>query len=215
MVLRSIIVGCLFAVLVPLEATPACAGKDWVDVRALSGVAVDLRYSTTNNFTAKVVYASQDCYAHKIAAEKLSRSAGALQKTHPGWKILVFDALRPRSAQWALWNVVKGTPQQGYVGDPKKGSIHNYGLAIDLSLQDDQGHEIDMGTPYDSFQPLAQPRYEAKYLKNGELTAGQHANRELLRKVMAAGGFIGISNEWWHFEALPRDDVRKNFPVCE
>ncbi|HTB21459.1 MAG TPA: M15 family metallopeptidase [bacterium] len=194
-------------------ATPP-PGPGWVNVRTIPGVKVDLRYATANNFVGVTIYPTADCYIRQIGADKLKFAAQALQVAHPGWRIVVFDALRPRSAQWILWRKVEGTPLEKYVADPHEGSIHNYGFAVDLSLLDARGKEIDMGTPFDSFDPLAQPRLENEFVKNGRLSKVAHANREYLRALMRRAGFRGIPIEWWHFEALPRSQAR-SYPVVE
>ncbi len=113
--------------------------------------------------------------------------------------------------QWRLWNRVKGTNQQPYVADPRRGSIHNYGFAVDLTLQDAGGKEVDMGTEFDHFGKLAQPALEDKFLKVGKLTQQQIDNRKLLRKVMKDAGFIQLPIEWWHFDALPEEVIRNKY----
>jgi len=178
---------------------------DFVNIGGYEGVVIDLRYATTNNFTGKDLYGDFDqCYLHKITAGKLEKAWALLKKRKPGWKFLIFDGLRPRSVQWMLWDVVEGTDEESYVADPKRGSIHNYGFAIDLSLVDKTGNEVDMGTPYDSFTKLAQPRHEKTSLKTGDLTKKQVDNRLVLRFVMTNAGFNYISNEWWHFDGITR-----------
>lgn len=154
-------------------------------------------------------------YLHKRAALQLQKAASELQKQKPGWSLLVFDALRPRSVQQRLWDHVKGTPQEPYVANPQSGSIHNYGFAVDLSLVDRSGQEVDMGTPFDDFRDLAQPRHEARFLKEGRLTAEQVQHRQLLRGVMEKAGFIQQPNEWWHYDALPKREVKKYYRLIE
>ena len=179
-------------------------------------VVLDVRYATTNNFTGQNLYGEfRACYLHKQAAKKFKRAAARLSRERPGWKLLIFDCLRPRSVQRRLWERVRGTPQQGYVANPDRGSVHNYGFAVDLSLRDAEGREVDMGTPYDSFQPLAQPRREKEFLASGRLTPTQIANRQLLRQVMTGAGFIQLPHEWWHYDALPAAQVRRAFRIVE
>jgi D-alanyl-D-alanine dipeptidase len=100
------------------------------------------------------------CFLQEIAAAKFSEAVRQLQQEKPGWKFVVFDCLRPRSIQEKLFEVVKGTAQQPYVANPKTGSIHNYGFAIDLSLEDETGHELDIGSGFDDFSPLSRPDQE-------------------------------------------------------
>lgn len=211
-----------------LVAFPACAATvdesmrfvsaspDYVEVGPADGIAVDLRYTTANNFVGRDLYGDFDrAFLHRIAAQKLLAARDALQRSHSDYRLVIFDALRPRSVQWVLWNQVAGTDQQKYVANPKGGSIHNYGFAVDLSIIDGQGRELDMGTPFDDFTPLAQPRYEEKFLKEGRLTDTQLGNRRLLRRVMEEAGFESLRIEWWHFNALPKAEVKKNYGIVE
>jgi D-alanyl-D-alanine dipeptidase len=117
--------------------------------------------------------------------------------------------------QWILWEYVVGTDRQKYVANPKGGSIHNYGFALDLSILDETGEELDMGTSFDDFSRLAQPRYEEKFLAEGKLSGIQIGNRRLLRGVMEAAGFNSLRLEWWHFNALPRAEVKANYRIIE
>ncbi len=190
--------------------------RDYVEIRSSDGIALDLRYATTNNFTGQNLYGVYNrAFLHKVAAEKLNRAAGSLHASHPQYKLVLFDALRPRSVQYLLWEHVKGTDQQKYVANPQGGSIHNYGFAVDLSILDEAGHELDMGTPFDDFTPLAQPRLEDKFLEAHRLTEQQLQNRRLLRSVMEQAGFVQLPIEWWHFDALPKDEVKKRYSIVE
>lgn len=200
----------------PRPLVGAEMGPDFVDVGLLEGVKIDLRYATTNNFVGQNLYGEyKKAYLHKLAAEKLRKAALELHKTHPRWSLLVFDALRPRSIQRLLWDRVKGTPQEAYVANPQTGSIHNYGFAVDVSIVDDQSKEIDMGTPFDDFRPLAQPRKEDDYLAQGKLTADQVRNRKLLRRVMMEAGFLQLPIEWWHYDALPKAEIKAQYKIVE
>ena len=190
--------------------------EDYQDISGIHGVKIDLRYASSNNFMGQDLYGGfKTPYLHKIAAAKLRKAAELLQERKPGWELLIFDALRPRSIQRLLWEKVKGTPQEPYVANPKTGSIHNYGFAVDLTLLDDQGKELNMGTPFDDFRDLAQPRYEEKFLKDGTLTVAQAANRKLLRSIMEDAGFQPLPLEWWHYDALPKSEVKSRYKIVE
>jgi zinc D-Ala-D-Ala dipeptidase len=192
------------------------ASKDYVEIPESAGIAIDLRYATPNNLLAQNIYGVFNrVFLHRIAAEKLTRAVENLKSTNPEYKLVIFDALRPRSVQHLLWNRVKGTSQEKYVANPKWGSIHNFGLALDLSVLDEHGKELDMGTPYDAFTPLAEPRLEQTFLREGKLKIEQINTRRLLRKVMGDAGFVGLSVEWWHFDALPSVEVRKQYRIVE
>lgn len=194
-----------------LQSDPA-----FTDLASIPGVAVDLRYASTNNFVGANLYGAYNrAFLHVTAADKLRTAALALQKIQPGYKLLVLDAARPRSAQKKLWERVSGTEMQRYVADPAKGSIHNYGFAVDITIIDDKGTELDMGTAYDTFGPVSQPRQEKIALQQGVLSARQIDNRLLLRKLMQDAGFIQLPIEWWHYDALPGAAVRKQYPIIE
>lgn len=188
-----------------------------VNVRSIdSSIQVNLKYSTEDNFINEDVYGELcNCYLQKEAAEKLIKAQQLLRKLKPGYSLLLLDCARVRSVQYKMWELVKGTDKQKYVANPTYGSIHNYGAAVDVTIIDTNGKELDMGTVFDFFGDLAQPRYESKFLKVGKLTEKQIKNRKLLRKVMAEAGFQYIQTEWWHFNALPKAEVRKRYSIIE
>jgi D-alanyl-D-alanine dipeptidase len=190
-------------------------GPGYIDLSAIPNLTVDLRYATTRNFTHQKVYASLNhAYLQKIAYAKLVKAAACLKEKKPKWKFIVFDALRPRSAQRRLYAVVKGTPEANYVMDPDKGSFHNYGFAVDIGLVDESGKEIDMGTGFDNFTGLAQPKFETINHEAGKLSSIAIEHRHLLRDCMEAGGFRQLPIEWWHFDAIPRAELAK-YPIVE
>ncbi len=175
--------------------------------REIPGVLVDLRYSSTNNFLGSDIYGClARAFARPIMIGKLKKAAQLLEKEHPGFHLLIFDAARPLSCQYALWNALDfpESKKHIYVADPRKGSIHNYGCAVDLSIADVTGKEIDMGTAFDFFGELAQPRCEKRLLKSEKLTRKQFQNRQILRSCMTRAGFSITSSEWWHFNACSR-----------
>jgi D-alanyl-D-alanine dipeptidase len=150
---------------------------------------LDIRYATEDNFMKKKVYPCPKALLRKVAAEALLQ---AQQKfLEKGYAIKIHDGYRPLSVQWVLWN---STPHKGYVADPRKGSNHNRGCAIDLTLiQRETGKELDMGTPYDFFGKKAHHTYL-------HLPAHVLENRKLLKNTMESVGFKSISNEWWHYD---------------
>ena len=207
---------CVYAV-TPADSLLAVeADGDFVPIDGIPGVKVDLRYAGTGNFLGQDLYHEfNKAFLRSYAAAKLQNAAGELQKVRPGWRLLVLDALRPKSVQQVLWAAVVGTPKQPYVANPAKGSIHNYGFAVDVTLLDSAGVEVDMGTPFDDFSPMAEPRKEGEFLKKGSLSTTQLHNRRLLRAAMEQAGFIQLPLEWWHFDAMPAAEVRANFRVLE
>jgi len=201
----------------PLNWDRALSDLGLVDIQTICpDILVELKYATEDNFLHKNVYGDlKKCYLVKEAASKLAAAQKNLAALKPGWRLKVFDGARPRRIQSAMWALVKGSPQQPFVANPKTGSNHNYGAAVDLTVVDGKGQELDMGTKFDFFGDLAQPRFEDTFLKQGALTADQVMNRRLLRKVMTEAGFISISSEWWHFDAFPTDEVRRRFKIIE
>lgn len=197
-----------------VQETPIPAGM--VDISSLKGISLDLRYRTPNNFMGEDLYGDYaGTYLHQDAAEKLEKAVAILQQERPGWKIRVFDALRPREIQQRMWAKVKGTSSSKYVADPREGSGHNYGMSVDVTLEDEHGQEVDMGTPFDDFTPLAQPRNEMLFLRQGKLTKAQYENRLLLRRVMKQAGFGPLLQEWWHFNARGIKTIKSRYAVIE
>lgn len=185
---------------------------DFRRLASIDGVAVDLRYVGPRNFVGRDLYGALDCaWLHRLAAEGLAQSVAALAQLAPGHRLLVLDALRPHRVQVELWEFLDGTGLRQYVADPARGSIHSFGMALDVTLLDADGNELDMGSAFDEMDELSHPRLEAENLKSGALTPAHVAHRTLLRRVMKAGGFNGIDNEWWHFDMLDRDLVRRTF----
>ena len=125
--------------------------------------------------------------------------------------LLVLDALRPQRVQEQLWEALQGTELLGYLANPVRGSIHSFGMAVDITLVDRDGQELDMGTPFDDLTERSHPALESAMLLRGELSATQIANRQLLRDAMHEGGFKGINSEWWHFDCGDRDVVRAEY----
>ncbi|MEQ8280666.1 MAG: M15 family metallopeptidase [Deltaproteobacteria bacterium] len=175
---------------------------------------LDIKYATEDNFFGKKVYPEARCLLRPEVAERVVAAQKWLDAKHPGYVLLFKDCYRPNHVQHVLWDAVKGTKKSAYVANPntKTGSIHSYGAAVDLTLVDAEGKEVDMGTPYDHLGKLAEPRHEARFVRERKLTARQVANRRILRDAMTKGGqFKIIRNEWWHFNAAPSKVIRKKY----
>jgi D-alanyl-D-alanine dipeptidase len=182
----------------------------------IAGVAFDLRYAGTNNFDGRVLYRGIDCAWLRVeAAQGLEASAAWLVAHHPGHRILILDALRPQRVQEAIWLDVEGTPAERYFANPARGSIHSFGMAVDVTLLDARGRELDMGSGFDEMNAKSHPALEAEQLACGAITRDHVAAREMLRGAMAAGGFTGIPTEWWHFNHGDPARIRADFPRVE
>lgn len=174
--------------------------SNWVDVSRLdSTIVLDLRYASENNFVKEKMYDCARCFLRKAVAEAVVKAHQSLrQKGYGGLKM--FDCYRPQSVQWRLW---KKVPDDRYVADPRKGSMHNRGAAVDLTVVDKAGKELDMGTEFDFFGPEAYPTYTKH-------PAVVLANRRLLQEAMATQQFRIASTEWWHFSYIPL-----SFPISD
>jgi D-alanyl-D-alanine dipeptidase len=192
------------------------SNPDFRHLSTVPDIAVDLRYAGVDNFVGRDLYGALDCaWLHHLAAAGLERAVTLLAREAPGHRLLVLDALRPHRVQIQLWDHLEGTDLRQYVADPARGSIHSFGMALDATLIDPQGRELDMGSGFDEMTERSHPRLEAQHLATGALTPAQHRNRALLRTALCQSGFQGIDNEWWHFEMLDRQHVRERFVRVE
>lgn len=185
------------------------------NVRILNrDIRVKLRYSGTNNFVGADIYgALTHAYLQPAVARKLDVAQQYLDSLHPGYHILVWDAVRPISAQQKLWDSINkpDSLKRLYVAPPGNHSLHNYGCAADVTLMDDQDSLLDMGTDFDHFSIKAYPRKEDYCLRKGILTQEQVNNRQRLRRVMEHAGFYPITTEWWHFSACSRRYAKNHY----
>ena len=154
-----------------------------------STIVMDVKYATTDNFVGKVLYSTNKVYLRTVVAEKLS-AANSYLKENYNLSIKIFDGYRPLSVQKQMWEIY---PDDRYVANPIKGSRHNRGAAVDITLIDSDGNELEMGTPYDDFTNKAHYAYQ-------NLPKQVLENRKLLREVMDKFGFDPITSEWWHFD---------------
>lgn len=203
----SVITDTVEAVVVPVD-TPSLPPLDydttqWTEVVRLdSTILLDLRYATDSNFVGEQMYDCGRCFLRPPVARAVVAVHQKLQEEGLGLKM--FDCYRPRPVQQKLWDKV---PDARYVADPRKGSMHNRGTAVDLTIVDSTGQQLDMGTPYDFFGKEAYPAYR-------DLPETVLSNRQLLHESMKAAGFAAIRTEWWHFSlagrSYPLDDMLWN-----
>lgn len=197
----------------PIRCEDIHRHPDFVRLASLPGVTVDLRYGSPNNFVGRDLYSPLDCaWIRREAANGLAQAHVLLQREAPGWGFLVLDAMRPQRVQEALWASLEGTGLEMYLANPVRGSIHSFGMAVDITLVDSLGREQDMGTPFDDLSEKSHPKLEQDFLAGGELSTAQLRNRHLLRRVLTESGFQGIGTEWWHFDFGDRDQVRSSLP---
>ncbi len=152
------------------------------------GLVVDMRYATPDNFTGKQVYECNRCFLREATARKLAKAEAELKKM--GFGLKAWDCYRPLSVQKIFWALV---PDPRYVADPAKGSKHNRGTAVDVTMVDSRGNEVAMPTPFDDFTTRASrndDNFPSEVLKN----------RKILENAMKNAGFEPLPSEWWHFD---------------
>ena len=188
-----------------------------VDVQRMdSSLFVSLMYSRADNFTGRILYRDlRRAFLHPEAARALVAAQRALKRERPDLSLIVYDAARPMAIQAEMYRVVEGTDQAIYVSNPANGGgLHNYGLAVDLSLcHAATGDTLPMGTVIDFMGPAAHTDAEEALVADGRMSAEALSNRRLLRRVMAAGGYRVLRTEWWHFNLRSRAEARRRYAV--
>lgn len=200
--LRNFWLGLLVIALINVSIVLAVSpGETLVNLKEVNPrIIIDLKYATDDNFLKQKVYDDLNCYVLTVLAEKLNEAQTILEQDGLGLKI--FDGYRPISVQKKMWEIL---PDSRFVANPNRGgSIHNRGAAVDLTLVDAEGKELDMPTPFDSFN-------EKAYQFSKTPTPQQRANRMLLRRVMLEVGLESIRTEWWHFQ-IPGG---KQYPIID
>ena len=171
------------------SAPPPERVGDLVNIKEVNPhIVVDMKYATEDNFTKKRLYDSNTCFLKKSAALKLDAVQKELEGMNLGLK--VWDCYRPLAVQRIFWAIL---PDERYVANPEKGSRHNRASAVDLTLVDSQGKELQMPTGFDDFSPRAGHHYQ-------DLPVQAIRNRELLKGLMEKAGFIPLAEEWWHYD---------------
>lgn len=168
-----------------------------VEITCGDGVVLDLAYATAENFTGKPVYRSPRCYFHTDAAALVQNAIGLAARF--GYRLKIFDGFRPAEAQEILWQTC---PDPEFLADPKRGSPHSRGVAIDLTLLDGTGQALNMGTDFDAFTPLS-------HHGNADIPLEAQQNRLFLLGLMTDAGWDFYRNEWWHYQLF---DARR-YPV--
>lgn len=151
-------------------------------------VEIDIAYATTNNFTGAPVYSAHKCFLHPVAVEKLK--IAIKYAAGMGYRFKLFDGYRPTEAQFKLW---EHTPDPSFLANPYSGSPHSRGVAIDLTLIDENDKELDMGTAFDEFDPKS-------FHSETNISADAQKNRRILLGIMIAAGWDWYDNEWWHYQ---------------
>ncbi|MES2811110.1 MAG: M15 family metallopeptidase [Bacteroidota bacterium] len=165
---------------------------------------LDMKYATTDNFLKAKVYECEACYLRLKTVESLV--AANKKFIRKGFRIKIFDCYRPLDVQKKMWAII---PNANYVANPTRGSIHNRGGAVDITLVDDEGKELDMGTSFDFFGPESAHDYQ-------EFSEEILKNRKFLKKIMQRYGFESLNSEWWHYnlEGAKKDKLSNFSWLC-
>ena len=189
-----------------------------IDIKHLAPkILSDIRYSTPNNFTGKILYKEPfGLYAAPPLAQAIADICIWLEKNMPDYQLMLFDAARPLSIQKEMFEIVKGSAFEPYIANPNDdipGGFHNYGLAVDMTLADSLGNPLDMGTDYDFFGVESHSFTEPYLLEKGKMCPTALANRFLLYSVAGRFGLLPHPNEWWHFQLTYSEESKKQYQL--
>ncbi|MFN8116930.1 MAG: M15 family metallopeptidase [Bacteroidia bacterium] len=193
--------------------------KHLVNINSLdSNIRVVIHYSTSQNFLNKPIYKGlNNCYLPCEVAIKLCNAEYYLNSNFPNYHIIVFDAVRPLHIQKQMWEELEMPVEEkiNYLAHPSDLSLHNYGAAVDVGIIGTNDVLLDMGTSFDFFGELSEPKREKEFVENGQLSKEAHTNRLLLRDVMTKAGFTPITSEWWHFNATNKAIAAVKFELID
>ena len=178
-------------------------------------IHVSLMYARPDNFCGVVLYSDlREAFLHPEAMKALQKAQSYLKQLRPDLSLKVYDAARPMHIQQRMWDEVKHTSKAVYVSNPAHGGgMHNYGMAVDITLCTLKGDTLDMGTKIDYMGKAAHIDNEAALVSAHIISPEARRNRQLLRKVMRHGGFIPLRTEWWHFNKCSRAVAKKYYKV--
>lgn len=183
---------------------------------SIPAIIIDLKYASEDNFIGynfygdfRTAYIREECYY------KLKNAYLDLQKKRPGYTFIIYDALRSLEAQQLMWDSLKceESKKHFYVADPKEGSIHNYGMSLDLTIVNDKQEILDMGTDFDFFGDLACPSKTDYFFNSGKLNENQYNNRKLLFEIMENAKLYVSSTEWWHYSACSLSYAKQKYKI--
>ncbi|MGE0871631.1 MAG: M15 family metallopeptidase [Kofleriaceae bacterium] len=184
----ALAVSCLVTI-AEVRAARADRPSELVDVRTvIPDAVIDMRYATADNFTGRVLYPRATCKLRRAVAQRLAKAAARLRVARR--RLVIWDCYRPASIQRQLWKLV---PDTRYVADPRQGSKHSRGAAIDVGLVASDGSPVVLPTAFDDFSSAAH--------RSRALAGPNGAEARRLARAMTMAGFIGMPTEWWHFDA--------------
>ena len=193
--------------------------KGLINIHSLdSSIRVVLHYSTSHNFLKKPIYKGlTSAYLPCEVAIKLCNANYFLKQKSKNYSIIIFDATRPLHIQKQMWDELDLPPPQkiNYLAHPNDISLHNYGAAVDVGIIGDNDILLDMGTPFDFFGELSEPKREKQLVIDGQLSQSAFTNRLLLRSIMIKAGFFPIATEWWHFNSTNKTIAATKYELIQ
>ena len=179
-------------------------------------IDVMLMYGTEDNFLQRNLYNNmKSAYFVPEIAVMLSEVQKTLDTKKPGWRLRILDAARPKSIQASMYEYALNNGKQKYVADPAKGGFHNYGLAVDLTILNENDKPLDMGCAFDTFSELAHFGDEDALVGNGSISREAAGNRRFLHDLMLEHGFTHNPDEWWHFQKYTIPQAKKQFRLLD
>ena len=194
------------------------AREGYVNIREVDpSIHVSLMYGRADNFCGVVLYDDlKEAFLHPEAMAALKKAQAYLKQLRPDLSLKVYDAARPMHIQQKMWDKVKHTSMNIYVSNPAHGGgLHNYGLAVDITLCDAKGDSLPMGTKIDHLGMAAHIDNEAQLVTKGIISRKAQQNRQLLRQVMRYAGFKPLRTEWWHFNFKSRAEAKRLYKVIK
>ena len=194
------------------------AREGYVNIREVDpSIHVSLMYGRADNFCGVVLYDDlKEAFLHPEAMAALKKAQAYLKQLRPDLSLKVYDAARPMHIQQKMWNKVKNTSMKIYVSNPAHGGgLHNYGLAVDITLCDAKGDSLPMGTKIDHLGVAAHIDQESQLVAKGTISKRAQQNRQLLRQVMRYAGFKPLRTEWWHFNFKSRAEAKRLYKVIK
>lgn len=183
-----------------------------------SKIRIDLKYASEDNFMHQNMYGDlKVAYLEPQLAMAVCHAQEDLEKYKPGHRLVIFDAARPLGIQKKMFEKVRGTEQERYVAQPdnNRGGYHNYGMAVDLSIEDANGTLLDMGTEFDHFGPEAHVGNEGELLRRGEIGMEAYCNRMFLYYLMGKNGLIPYEFEWWHYQLDIHEECKNEHTLLD
>ena len=188
-----------------------------VDISTIcSTIQVSLKYASTDNFMGINMYGDLNrAYLVPEIAKMLRDAQLLLQNIHPNFSLLIYDAARPLSIQQRMFDIVKNTSQEKYVANPNVngGGYHNYGVAVDLTIIDENSKPLDMGSEFDCFDEISNVGNEDILVQKNLISPEATQNRLLLKTIMEQVGFEQNPDEWWHFQKYSREELQGRYPL--